>query len=558
MPEPQAMASWPGVKFIEDFTGTYSHGVTPSAFRLTIYPQKEMPASMGTLTITYGDYKREFPDCIIAASSHEFNSSGELVSIDILDFRWRWQFGYIAGQYNLRRADFEIVKKDNPKNNDAIEDTERTPQELAELLLKAMHVDEYDISAIPNDARPECNWDYVNPARELAALCESLGCRVVPGHNKKVWICKEGEGKELSSTPAYDSYGLAHDISIKPSSIKCVAAPIMYQADLELEAVALVDDNKWDLLNNVSYKPNGGWNPASVQECTDITGVRNRQLAKESVYRHYRIKNIQSTNNLLKFSTDSREEILPLYNHRGDYIVDAEGNKNYQPPIVYGQFSHVGDAILKNNVVELAKPGTVDIADQTVFDSYSLDVEHGIVKFSNPIMKRDKDNPETGPLTPASLRLRVAVSRRDKKTRVFERYIETKPFGENPDANPLVIKRDDIVKLFKRDNTNNGDEVTTECNYYIEAEEKKLKNKTPQTVYYTEWFDGELDGAIQSITWSFGSQPCQMIVSRNNDHGSPTTESYRARRKDEENKRRRELGFEPDWKIAEIFKVAAK
>ena len=56
--------------------------------------------------------------------------------------------------------------------------TEKKPQALATLCLQAMGEDDYDVSALPNDARPEIDWSYQNPAEALQQLCDKLGCRV--------------------------------------------------------------------------------------------------------------------------------------------------------------------------------------------------------------------------------------------------------------------------------------------------------------------------------------------------------------------------------------------
>ena len=75
---------------------------------------------------------------------------------------------------------------------------EQAPQALATLCLQAMGEQNYDVSALLNDARPEVDWSWTNPAEALQALCEGLGCRVVYWlADDRVQIVTIGQGQPL-------------------------------------------------------------------------------------------------------------------------------------------------------------------------------------------------------------------------------------------------------------------------------------------------------------------------------------------------------------------------
>jgi hypothetical protein len=58
------------------------------------------------------------------------------------------------------------------------------------------------VSGLPNLSRPEVDWVFANPAQELAALAESLGCRVVLGLDGRVAASGRFRGRPARRGPA--------------------------------------------------------------------------------------------------------------------------------------------------------------------------------------------------------------------------------------------------------------------------------------------------------------------------------------------------------------------
>ena len=80
-------------------------------------------------------------------ASARLNEDGLVWQVSLLDRRWKWAFGQVWGEFNIR-DDGELL----------VSAFERTPQELAEYLLIAAGESLYDVSQLPNDTRPHVEW----------------------------------------------------------------------------------------------------------------------------------------------------------------------------------------------------------------------------------------------------------------------------------------------------------------------------------------------------------------------------------------------------------------
>ena len=167
---PTGRAFFPGLtNYIKTVTMPMIHGIAPGVGSITAVPFAGFANTVGDLVLTYDSTTIRFRDCSIVNPSLKGGAnSPRMWSLSVLDRRWKWKFGEVSGRYNSLRPD-----------NDLDERTEKTPRELATLLLDAMGEENYDISALPDTARPHVNWYFANPALELQNLCDSLGCRVI-------------------------------------------------------------------------------------------------------------------------------------------------------------------------------------------------------------------------------------------------------------------------------------------------------------------------------------------------------------------------------------------
>jgi hypothetical protein len=100
MPAPTGLLSFPGIDQVLSWSFTLSHGISPSAALVEIAPQFGLPAEVGPIVISFGDIALEFADCVLDSANVRRNQSGMIVSLSILDRRWRWRYGQISGRYN--------------------------------------------------------------------------------------------------------------------------------------------------------------------------------------------------------------------------------------------------------------------------------------------------------------------------------------------------------------------------------------------------------------------------------------------------------------------------
>lgn len=534
MAAPQAIVSFPGVRFVESADVSFSAlGVSPSVFSIRMTPQDENIAYLGTLRLTFGGQTVcQFPDCLVDSASAEYSQTGRIVSIQIMDRRWRWvDCGHISGQYNTRGADGEIKHNEKP------------PRELAQLCLEAMGESGFDTYDLPNDARPEIDWDYDNPARALNDLVSGLGCCVVLQLNNRVAIRKIGKGAggrtvRLPNGPVTPNYSTGIDPDDEPDSHTVVGARVRWQVDLELEAVALEADGSLSLVDEAEYAPENTWALGDLEWFSVVEGDDNRKLAKQSVYRWYRIKTPFKVPGLTldgepNAQIDDLTLVTPIEAEQVEQenIDDVTQNK---PAVVFGEWYRLGGAVADSNEDDFAPLNEVNLCDV----SWSLDADRGIVKFTEQVFALFN-----GDLLPARLCLRTAISVRDSETRAWIRYERTKnkTSGQFLGTETKVLRHEELalwfVPEYSEEGYPNGDATTEdnrelmdrEADKLIEYERAQYQVHDPEHATYAGWYTPTLDGSIQAVSYSCGSAGGFMTLSRNQDRGGPATLSFEQR-----------------------------
>lgn len=510
MADTQGVARFPGVEQVRACEYVCQHGIAPGMATLTMRPQTNYPAAGGTLKFLYGDNAIELKGCKVASASMDVSGSGKFIKLAILDRRWKWAFGQISGNYNIRT--------DNNKVKPA---SKKTPHELVKLLSAAMGEDAFDVGDLPDDGYPEAAWDYAVPAQMLAQLVEELGCRIVyQPIADKFRICKPGEGVELPTTKVLSASGTI-DPPEKPDKLVVVGARTRYQVDLLLEAVGIESDSAQTItpIDFLSYKPATGWG-SDVLEFADIEDDKERELAKQSVFRYYRIAITADGIPVPGWEggiIDKRERILPIES----VLVETTGSDDEEksiPAFPYGVW-YPGDEDFGNGVT------TMDPAlgeRSKVTRGYSLDTERGLVIFQEPIYQFD-DNDNA---VEATLRLRCAVSVRDQDTWQFPRVEVERDLGDFG-TEPRYVRRDELqlefVPTYNEQYavaklTDNREEVNKEAAKMLDAIEAEYKVEKPESAVYGGLLRIDPDGAIQEVAWSVGvDTPAQTRISRNKE-----------------------------------------
>lgn len=533
-------ASFPGIDQIESASFTLCHGAAPSQGVITIIPQSGSIPQTGKLTLGNDAEKVEFNDCLLSKPTMQSGSGGTKISFTVYDRRWRWQFKSITGRYNTR-------SKADP--TDVQLGTNKTPQELATLLFQALGESNFDVSQLPNYARPEVEWFEDNPAEELEELAESLGCRIVPKMGDRFALEPLGQGADIPPDFLM-AEGRGFDPEPIPEKLRIVTGAVVFQMRFDLEAVGKDTDGKIKKIDDLSYAPTTGWSKESPYALLpDETDEKIRALAEETVFRWYRI--VEPFAVPKNDKTTKRADILPVNDTLIDEEEDDDGIKVPLKAKVDGKF--YDDSGLTES------DGTTYVE---IKDGWSLDTERGIVQFNS---FKVRISATSGDVTPAAMRLTCSFNCRETVGKDLVRYIYNRPLALGiPNTGAKIEKKDDLIPTVKEDYDASGNvqqppidnlaDLDQEINYYLDAMEAGLNPSSVSDGEYPGIRPIEPDGAIQQVSWEVVSgQGAKTRASRNSEH-DVTVPSYKeakaaSRRKlyeflaTDQKKKRRRGGF---------------
>lgn len=562
------------------------HGLEPGVITVEVPANTAYPQLQGDAVFAFGGTTITIQGCKFDAGTSRMAPSDQVWSFAIQDGRWIYEFGEISGHYNLRKPDNSILKE-----------TEKTPQELAELCLKAMNVQNYDISAMDETRRPEIDWDYDNPGEALEELADEVGCRVVWWVDGSIQILPLGFGANLPNFPA-TSLDFNFNAAAMPKSVKILGAPTKFQARWQLVAVGLDTDTVWKPIDSLSYKPPRGWG----KEAPDMLGSLRQSplppfqmptakqqiydLAIRSVFKSYRISYLLGSEKLPGidpkddpfdmtklnapppppdangYSPDPRnywKHCLPL----GDGLIALESNdteggeRRPYPAIVRGDFYY--------------KPLS---GNQTQFrykDSFSVDAQHGIVQFSEAVwLMADSNRVDNAP---ANLSLEITFNVRDKNW-AFVRPVWEFTLNASSPAGSKIVKTDEIQYTVLQNYDTDNSIIDTKDNrkkFQLDEDAAELANVyigSLQTVTggdrtYPGVYSVRTDGALTQVTWSVGRGIPTTRVSRNTQHDTDIIPTYLDARRRRREAAQREIIktskralFEAHWTMAENGKSA--
>jgi hypothetical protein len=511
MAAPRGIVEWSGLTDFISASMTFAPGTAPSVCRIQVPPQTTL-AKAGPLRWTYGTITWTLPGCKLDSVNVSVDASGaEVWDLTILDRRWIWrETGAISGIYNST-----VMTSTGLQIRDG---TEKTPQQLAALCLDAMGEIGYDVSDLPDDTRPEIDWDYANPAEALSQLCDPLGCVVVLNPlTDRVSIARIGVGAHLPTTDLV-SGSLVADPPDPPRRLVAAIAPTSYQRDFDLEPVAEETNGKIVPLDKASYKPATGWAYADLDEFSDLSEPKAKPFAERSVFKWFRIK----TPFTLPDVTDPIEDlrrILPLHQFQNDSYDDDEtpattttGRPVALPPYVYGTFWAGNDD--HDPAYPTPEDDLPNKPDGLVGSGYQIDVDQGLVMFDDQVMLRTKVHPavsEFGWYNEAPvIRLRIACPLRDKDTGQLIRAEYERILSEPSTDRTRYQTVDDVrLLLTVRPSGARQDNVTLArdgANYYLDAMAAEYTNRDAYTYTYPGLVPLSPTGAVRQITWQIDGQ----------------------------------------------------
>jgi hypothetical protein len=526
--------------------------VTPSRATLTIAPQANFTAQIGTLEFNDGNVDIQWPNARVDVQSFERNAAGLVWRLQIYDRRWKWQStgggGIVFGGANLRNDDGSLI-----------EATRKAPQDIATACLQAMGEQNYDVSQLPNDDLPEIMWDGNVPARALEELCEQYGCNVVLSLDNSVKICVVGQGNDLPLDQTVLTNSLSMNLPGMPDRIVAVCAPDLFQCDLKLEAVGIDTDGTIKPIDKLWYKPNGGWGAVDVQDMGDVqdrSSDKEWRLAKKTVFRYYRV--VFPIQNVPGY-TDTQGNVsakisnawqVKLLDTQVEVVTDtASGSTAVQPrqkpAQVFGVFWDEEDGATGNNtdtppVIYQTDPSVDPTATNTSDGDDEDDMETNdhewhlgheaqmgqvrdhLIIFSKPIYQIVSGGVTNPVIGPADLCLRTALTLLDEYTFSPVRSYYYQDTGSNLGTQPRFELFSDLQVWHRFDYpskqiVDNTSDVQNGANYYINGLMQEYQCTTPQTVTYggLKWID--LDGAINHVHFHVSKRGTTTSASRNNE-----------------------------------------
>lgn len=530
-----ALMQFPGIVGV--ISGSYSLGlgVSPSFAQIEVPPYTRIPREVGDLILTAPpNFYLRLTKCRVVKAT---TTNSDTLVFTIADRRWMWRFGFVFLLANERAKDGTIKPG-----------TEKSPQQLARFLLDEMGERNVDVSALPDETRPEIQWNGASPAAELESLCGSLGCAVAFWQDR-VSIVRLGEGGRLPENPLKDGQG-ALDVPFIPDAVQTISGPGDFQAMFQLEAVAEKKDGSLVPIDDAPYKPEGGWEKEDPAEFEGVEDDKDRELALKSVFRKYRIQwEISGSEGKILdggqfgFGAETRisklDQILPLF----DDLIETEQlpDRSVRPKPAYVEGKHyLGDDAYENKYTK-------------VKTSFSLDAERGVVDFSDPVylLKRESGSDVN---KPAEIYLVARCNVKQPGTNQPWRYQFTVPTGGQQwgTKNHAELRFDLIPKARAR-YSEGTDEEPPELEEVIrntEELEADLREHCQAVISGMRWTPGEqrnwvgwfanfqLDGALRSVTWSFGADGFYTAVSWNTEASEFVSDTLAERKALEEARHR--------------------
>ncbi|WP_397570667.1 hypothetical protein [Schlesneria sp. T3-172] len=567
----QGTFSYPGIGAYESFQGTDISGIAPSVFTAQIHPEYGIPAPDGDIVLQYGDSVVTLRNMHVDRVDYDEGTGGKVATVRFLDERWKWAYYKIVGRYNIRLP-----------NNFVDPAHEKTPRELATLCFQAMGVTRFDVSALPNLARPDVDWQWSRPAEELANLCDELGCRIVPRRSDGAWVVVQtGFGADLPDNGwPYNDHGSGIDPKETPDYIEIVTAPISYQCALELEPCGKDVNQAWKSLDQLSYviDPHdygygffrdpwyqSGLSPDRIRQA-DGSEISPRELGVQTLHRCFRIN--ETPANVARRTTEegekefylpgydgfvTRKQLLP-FNELVETYTDPYGAEHRRAALMFGEWwGELGE----NNGNHA--PGTrLDYQESTIYApeeraSFTvsvdpIDTDRTIITTSKPMLHYM--NPRAFSdgfrdeyvFSAARMFLVCTVNVRHKVTWQPIRYSMRKHIGSgnNPDFCLTIVKNDiqpwwitdyDAfgVPLHASTPRNNELEVRRQCEYYLEAYAQTFQTVASESKVYYGLYPIDMDGAIAQVTYRISPSGADTIISRGTEHNFDIP-SYEQRR----------------------------
>lgn len=523
------------------------YGSIPAEFGCTITRTPGVVADSLTLVIREEDAPRVLP--IATVVLHDDNGrtytlpNCRAIAIDpmepgkvrltVLERRWRWKGGMVDMLANSTKGTFIEASKI------------ATVDQIIRRLMHALEESRVNYAGVTGSAAfPEVAAEGQKPADILLEVCERMGVEIIVDNQDYLRFVPMQFSPTLPDNPRVLERSEGFRFETGPDYFVYRGAPTLFQKDYVLEPIGLEPNGKVRAINDLSYKPPGGW---ELEDPRDFGGVipKFRSLARRCVYRWFRIKlpvlmpfpelskdtpeKVKSDiRKILEVKRNERWRILPMGETQSAKLGDAPEIKatssleglddedvDLPEAIVIGRYWMHGSVPKHNCNLSDVDGNTRDKPNIKIDVPKTFDRKNGIVKFSEPIYSHsenfDKLNDLNSEKPDHRIRLRVGLGLRDRENKAFLRhewYFKTRqqPIGTLPE-----YVQDDSIQYVIWDQYEPTRERRTNQQQFMEAAinavRDKIRDVRPQRPE-TWQYDGiqliEPGGRVRQVRYEYG------------------------------------------------------
>jgi hypothetical protein len=473
-----ASVSFPGIVSALGGEMTFRRGVKPSFCTLWMVPQDNLSLPAGTLRFEQDGVIIEFRDARIDTGFLRMKETakGQRWAIQIADRRWKWRYGSIDGEYNVRLPDGRVDESEK-----------KTPKDLAEILLKKLGEDDYDISEMPTNVWPYVKWEGTLPAEALQKLCDYVACDVVLNPlTNKIHIVALGtgitEGEIETLRARHNRYRIP--MRRRPATIKVLCGPTRFQQFLATDPIGHETDYTQEKIADLSYEPED-WSDESPWSYPGVTNDDERAATFEALWKWYRVSGVLVDGEWAVPGSETAitelKQILPLRHDLIDNGEDLDDIKRAAFPYMTGDFWAYGD-------------GATNTFETRYTGPFTLRHDRGVVEFPWPVFKLGSSQfPEE-----AVVRLMASFNIRNEDGD-FDRV--TRSMSGGGEAGELVLLRPEIFAA-KSPTVDTFADAEAEADSYLEMFVRKYSGPLAQEREHASILPFVPDGRLAEVRWS--------------------------------------------------------
>lgn len=499
MPDGLGQIVFPGIVAPRYMVATRTLGARPDSAVIYALPQDGSPDTGGqsTLSFMFNGVPIYWTNCLCDRGTIAVTTNGHYQVFTILDRRWLWKKNWITRAYNVRRSDDSI----DPA-------TQKSLAGIVTDIFAAMG-ESADVTAISSTEYPEIIFDRDNCVDMIEELLVPRGYVISLNTDNTVTICQRGVGATLPVNYDVVNQSISIDPPEIPLYLTALCDKTLIQSKLRMRAVGMDTDGRIRLVDDLSYKPSGGWDDTDLVTFNHLTSSTEKELAIQTVGKWYQAYsqadgtfdlNYGGTNyNPGAFAVTDASQYLPLSDDLLSSTADIYGGQASNKAFVEGKFYETStNPPLNSNTPAFTR---VDKRDWT------LDKQRGIVRFKEPALKKDP-GPVSGVMTFADVYLTCTYSVHDSNSFVKDRQLRVLNLGglgeeieEVDELQRRIVMSYGTTSSAVTGVSDNLGAVNSAADIYLNASRNKYATQSGNTLLYRGIYPISTDGITLQIRW---------------------------------------------------------